>query len=92
MTLCPTCGWRHWTRRGSAVAPMLPLFEWAARRTAVIRAAGPAVRVILLDTCRDAEGRPRPALMIPGRRGPTVFPTIAAALAAKRSIEAAPHA
>jgi hypothetical protein len=66
----------------------LPLFDWAARRV-LLATAHPALRLVLLDACRDAEGQPRPALLIPGRRGPTVFPTIEAALAAKRMMEAA---
>lgn len=52
-------------------------------------AAAPPVRVVLLDGCRDGEGLPRPALIIPGRRAPFVFPTIAAAIAAQQHMEAA---
>jgi hypothetical protein len=47
------------------------------------------VRLLLLHASPDAEGQPRPALHIAGQRNPTVFPTLAAALAAKRSMEAA---
>jgi hypothetical protein len=45
------------------------------------------VRIVLLDAGRDAEGQPRPALLIPGRRHPTVFPTMHAALACKARLE-----
>jgi len=45
--------------------------------------------MVLLHGCPDAEGEPRPALLIAGRRLPVAFPTLATALAAKRSIEAA---
>lgn len=55
-------------------------------------AAAP-VRLLLLPDAADARGTPRPALLVPGpcagRPKPRAFPTIAAALAAKRNMEAA---
>jgi len=75
-----------------AAPAALPLFAWAARRAAASHPTAPAARIVLLDTCRDAEGQPRPALMIPGRRLPVAFPTIAAALAELRRMEAQHHA
>jgi hypothetical protein len=75
-----------------ASAGTLPLFAWAIRHlSALRRAAPPPVRVVLLHGCPDEEGQPRPALMGAGRRTPVVFPTIAAALAAKKLMEAASH-
>lgn len=78
-------------RRAAALAP-LPLFAWAARQATPLRPTAPAARIVLLDTCRDADGQPRPALMIPGRRLPVAFHTLAAALAALRAMEAQRHA
>ena len=72
-----TCG-QHHRLRAAALAPLRP--------------TAPAARIVLLDACRDAEGQPRPALMIPGRRLPVAFPTIAAALAELRRMEAQHHA
>ncbi|MBX6747468.1 MAG: hypothetical protein IRY87_36015 [Acetobacteraceae bacterium] len=53
-----------------------------------------APRLLLLPDAPDADGQPRVALALPtlstGRRAALViFPTIAAALAAKRAMEAA---
>ncbi len=88
MRSCPTCGRRHRPRRFAAPAAPLPLFDWMPPATLPRRPAGPPVRVLLLHGCRDAEGEPRPALLIPGQRLPVAFRTIAAALAAKRDMEA----
>ena len=88
MTRCPTCGRRHRPRRKPTSAAPLPLFDYASRQSAIARPTAPAIRIVLLDACRDAERQPRPALLIPGRHLPTVFPTITAALTAKRSLEA----
>ena len=44
-----------------------------------------SICVVLFDASRKAE--PYPALLIPGRSYPTVFPSIAAALAAKQQLE-----
>ena len=90
MSCCPICGRRNARARlrrdPSALAP-LPLFEWVPP----VRVTSPPVhaRLMLLHGCRDSDGQPRPALMIPGQRSPTVFPNIAAALAAKIAMEAA---
>lgn len=89
MTSCPTCGRRHRPRRIAATSAPLPLFEWTALPPRQARPSGPPVRMLLLHGCPDAMGDPRPALLIPGRRLPVAFPTLAAALAAKRSMEAA---
>ncbi len=48
-----------------------------------------APRLLLLADALDTDGLPRPALAIPGRRLPTTFPTLAAALSALRTMEAA---
>ncbi|MGY4803381.1 hypothetical protein ACVMLK_18205 [Teichococcus aerofrigidensis] len=45
------------------------------------------IRVLLLPDACDPEGAPRPALAIPGRARPTVFPSLAEALAALRRLE-----
>jgi hypothetical protein len=49
----------------------------------------PAPRLTLRDDLRDASGEPRPCLTWPGRMLPLAFPTIGAALAALREMEAA---
>ncbi|WP_160935891.1 hypothetical protein [Teichococcus coralli] len=46
------------------------------------------VRVLLLPDAADREGEPRPALAVPGHRLPLIYPTLAAALQAKRELEA----
>lgn len=88
-TKCPTCGQRQGQHRRlraePATPPPLPLFAWAAANAAP---AAPRSRLILLETCLDADGQPRPALLIPGRRVPLAFRTMAAALAAQRVMEA----
>ena len=90
LSRCPVCGRRHRPHRAAPANPApLSLFDWANRHRAVAHTPAPAARILLLDTCRDAEGQPRPGLLIPGRRLPVVFPTIAAALAAKKLMEAA---
>jgi hypothetical protein len=81
---CPTCGRRFRATTKPESPASLPLFEWAARRDA----APPRARLILMDTARDADGMPRAALLIPGRRLPTAFPSLAAALAAQAHMEA----
>lgn len=45
-------------------------------------------RVMLRDDLRDADGQPRICLDVPGRRLPLAFPSLAAALAAARILEA----
>lgn len=82
---CPACGRRFHTRRAKGAPAPLPLFTWASRQPDH-RAHRGAARVALLDTCRDAEGQPRAALLLPGRP-PVVFATIAAALDAQRRAE-----
>jgi hypothetical protein len=47
-----------------------------------------SIRVLLLPDAMDPQGEPRPALAIPGRRLPVVYPTVTAALEAKRGFEA----
>lgn len=84
---CPTCGRRYRPRRHSTPATPLPLFDWNPPDPSPRRPAGLPVRVLLLHGCRDAEGEPRPALLIPGRSLPVAFPTLAAALDAKRAME-----
>lgn len=51
--------------------------------------AFPAPRLTLRADLRDAEGQPRPCLILPGRKLPIAFPTISAALAALARMEAA---
>ncbi|HWX49672.1 MAG TPA: hypothetical protein VNZ61_16615 [Roseomonas sp.] len=41
--------------------------------------AGP-IRVLLLPDAADPEGQPRPALAVPGRRLPVLYPSLHAAL------------
>jgi hypothetical protein len=44
---------------------------------------------VFLHGCRDADGQPRAAVLMPGRPTPTVYPTIAAAMrAAQQYMEA----
>jgi len=79
------------SRRRAATAP-LPLFAWAARHATPLRPTAPAPRLLLLPDAPDADGQPRVALALPtlstGRRAALViFPTIAAALAALRTME-----
>jgi hypothetical protein len=78
------------TRRSARCkAAPLPLFAWAAACAASQKPPRRELpRLMLLDLARDADGMPRPALMLPGRRLPTIFPSIAAALAAARSMGA----
>jgi hypothetical protein len=45
------------------------------------------IRVLLLPDAADPEGQPRPALAIPGRSRPTIYPSLQAALEAKRGLE-----
>lgn len=87
MNCCPTCDRRHRPRRFIMPAAQLA-FTWSAPRPPAPRPALPPVRLLLLHTCPDAEGQPRHGLLLPGARTPRVFPTLAAALAAKRSMEA----
>lgn len=86
MAHCLTCGRRHRRRNAAPTAP-LPLFDWMQPVPPPQRPAGLPVRVLLLHGCNDAEGEPRPALLIPGRSLPVAFATVAAALAAKREME-----
>jgi hypothetical protein len=82
---CPTCGRRHRRRRSTAPAPM-PLFEW---RPPAPRPRLTGARLLLRDDLRDAEGNPRACIALPGQRHPLAFPTLAAAVAALRAMEAA---
>jgi hypothetical protein len=66
-------------------AAPLPLFAWAARQPR----PAPVARLVLRDDLRDADGAPRACIVIPGRRAPLAFPTIAEALAALQRMEAA---
>lgn len=72
--------------------PTRPHGSAETRAAGAILAASP-IRLLLLPDATDAEGGPRPALLLPpasaGKPKLRVFPTIAAALAAKRSMEAA---
>jgi hypothetical protein len=49
----------------------------------------PRARLLLRSDIRDADGEPRACIAIPGRRLPLAFPSVAAALAALRQMEAA---
>ena len=54
----------------------------------------PSIRLLLLPDAADPEGMPRPALLLPDLRHGArpvlrAFPSVAAALAAKRTMEAA---
>lgn len=77
-------------RRPPAVLAPLPLFAWAAADAARRGRLRAPIRLMMLDACRDAEGAPRPALLIPGRRLPTIYPSLAAALQAKAGMENRP--
>lgn len=95
---CPTCGRRHRARRSAAPVQLpwhtLPLFA-APPRTRIgtsqsaVAATPPLARLVLLTGCCTAEGEPRPALLLPGRRAPVAYASMAEALAAKRALEAA---
>ena len=67
----------------------LPLFAWAAVQPATPppRPILAPPRLLLLADAPDPDGLPRAALAIPGRRLPTLFPTLAAALDALRCME-----
>ena len=84
-TTCPTCGRRHRLRRAMPHAP-LPLFAWAASNQRIVSSGA---RLLLRADMLDAEGEPRACISIPGQRVPLAYPTIAAALAALRVMEAA---
>lgn len=84
MKHCPTCGRRHRASRSVRPDAPLPLFEWMP--PALPRVVVP---LVMVDGCPDAEGQPRPALLIPGSRIPRLFVNLAAALAAKNAMEAA---
>jgi hypothetical protein len=88
MPSCPHCGRRYRARR-FATPPAQLAFAWQLPAAPVPQTQVPCVRLLLLHGCTDPHGDPRPALMPAGARRPIVFPTIAAALAAKRSMEAA---
>jgi hypothetical protein len=50
---------------------------------------GAVARLVLLENTRDIDGEPRIAILPPGPRAvPIAFPTMAAALAALRNVEA----
>jgi len=46
------------------------------------------IRLLILEAYRDAEGQPRAALALPGLRLPVIYPSLAAAVAAKAALEA----
>jgi hypothetical protein len=48
----------------------------------------PAVRLVMLHHLSDPDGLPRPGLLVPGRRVPLPFRTVAAAMRAKAALEA----
>ena len=73
------------SRRALPPPAPLPLFAWAARQP---RPAPSRPRLVLRDDLRDAEGRPRACLIIPGRRAPLAFSNISGALAELRRMEA----
>jgi hypothetical protein len=77
------------TTQAGHMLPPLPLFAWAARQEARSTRPAASIRLFLLDTCLDADGQPRAALSVPGSRMPKVYPTLAAALAAKIRMETA---
>jgi hypothetical protein len=84
---CPACGRKFRRRRAAREMAPLPLFEWRRQRPGHANASRGAVRLLLLDACRDPDGAPRPALILPGRSLPVVFRTMAAALDAQRRAE-----
>jgi hypothetical protein len=91
MNRCPTCGRgnaRARTRDRNAVPTLQLSLDLQQPNQLPKRPSGPSVRMVRLDCCPNAEGEPRHALLIPGRRLPLVFHTIAAALAAKVVMEA----
>ena len=89
---CPICGRRPSRHRATRPPESMSLWDWAdedaKRHTRLTKQSAPALRVMLLHGYPDAEGQPRPAVMLPGRRFPTVFPSMAAALATIRAKEA----
>ena len=87
MNACPTCGRRHRPRRPAAPITQLA-FTWPPPSPPPPRPVARDVRLLLLHACPDADGQPRPALLPAGARLPILFDTIAAALAAKRAMEA----
>lgn len=64
----------------------LPLFLWAKAQD---HASRPVPKLILLSGAPTPDGDPRPALVIPGRRFPVVFASMADALAAQRAFRGA---
>lgn len=85
---CPTCRRRHYSRRRDVPAAQLA-FNLVLPGAAPPRPTPSPIRLLVLYGCPDAEGQPRAALLPHGARNPTAFPSIAAALAAKRAMEAA---
>jgi hypothetical protein len=71
--------------RRNAPPPTITLFRWATQRD---EGRQRYARVLLLNDCRDADGNPRVALLLPGERVPRVYPNLAAARAAERQTEA----
>ncbi|UFN49394.1 hypothetical protein LPC08_01745 [Roseomonas sp. OT10] len=63
------------------------LLAWCAP---LPRRPGAAPRVILLPDAAAPDGLPRAGLLHPGHRLPVVFPSLPAALAALRAMEAHP--
>jgi hypothetical protein len=62
----------------------MPLFEWMPATPPRL-----VVPLVMMNCWPDAEGQPRPALLLPGSRIPRPFRNLAAALAAKHAMEAA---
>ncbi|MCB4820752.1 hypothetical protein [Roseicella aerolata] len=67
-----------------------PLLDWVPPPKPILR-TGPLPRLVLLPDCCDANGEPRAGLMIPGHRLPIAFPSMAAAVAELRRMEAGAH-
>jgi hypothetical protein len=88
MNTCPTCGRRHRPRRISNPEGQLT-FTWPVPVRLVPPHTAAPVLLLLMHGCTDPDGDPRPALLPHGARRPIMFPTIAAALAAKRDMEGA---
>lgn len=88
--LCPTCGRRHRRRRVLATLPWetSPLGAWRPIQPARTPRIGPEVRLVLLPGISTGDGDPRPALVVPGRRAPVAYATMAAAIRAKAAMEA----